>query len=157
MNHTVELDAKTFDAARKLMACAELETVRLTRCKATIDVDSHISETNKVSLSFKTKADGKKAPSSMELDFDFTLIGDLGEPAKKVVEIGLRLRASYRLPPDLTVLPGEIKAFAMSNGMLNVWPYWREFVQSITSRAGLPPLTVPLFRVHRKPLPAPSK
>jgi preprotein translocase subunit SecB len=37
--------------------------------------------------------------------------------------------------------------FAQVNGALNAWPYWREFVQSATSRAGLPGVIVPLFRV----------
>jgi preprotein translocase subunit SecB len=29
--------------------------------------------------------------------------------------------------------------------ILNVWPYWREFVQTMTSRMGLPPFPVPLI------------
>lgn len=31
--------------------------------------------------------------------------------------------------------------------MMNVWPYWREFVQSSSVRMGLPPFPVPLFHV----------
>ena len=31
--------------------------------------------------------------------------------------------------------------------MMNIWPYWREFVQSSSVRMGLPPLPVPLFHV----------
>lgn len=45
------------------------------------------------------------------------------------------------------------RSFAEVNGTYNAWPYWREFVQSITSRMELPPLTVPVFRIA----PAPSK
>jgi preprotein translocase subunit SecB len=133
------------------MVCAELDSVRLTRCKVSIDVDEPISESNQVSLALKVKADGKKtSESSLELTFDFMLTGDVGEGSNKGISITLRLNGAYRFPPDLVIEPFDIKAFAKSNGMLNVWPYWREFVQSITSRAGLPPLTVPLFRIHHK-------
>jgi preprotein translocase subunit SecB len=38
-------------------------------------------------------------------------------------------------------------SFAEANGVYNAWPYWREFVQSVTSRMGLPTLTVPVFRI----------
>jgi preprotein translocase subunit SecB len=31
------------------------------------------------------------------------------------------------------------------NGIYNIWPYWREYVQTTTSRLGLPPLTLPVL------------
>lgn len=45
----------------------------------------------------------------------------------------------------------EFNNFAQLNGIYNAWPYWREFVQSITSRMGLPTLTVPVFRFVKSP------
>jgi preprotein translocase subunit SecB len=124
-----------------------------------VDVDNEkpLSESNRVSLSLKVRSDGKRiSATTVELTFDFTLIGDVGEPASRAVDISLRLNASYRIPAEVATEPSDIKAFARSNGMLNVWPYWREFVQSTTSRAGLPPLTVPLFRLHQKQPAKPS-
>ena len=48
---------------------------------------------------------------------------------------------------DLTRYDQEVfKAFAGTTGVFNAWPYWREFAQNITSRMGLPPVTVPPFR-----------
>jgi hypothetical protein len=41
-------------------------------------------------------------------------------------------------------------AFARTNSMVHVWPYYRELVQSTTWRMGLPPLPLPLFRVGEK-------
>ncbi len=46
-----------------------------------------------------------------------------------------------------------LNSFAEVNGTYNAWPYWREFVQNITSRMELPTLTVPVFRIA----PTPSK
>jgi len=44
-----------------------------------------------------------------------------------------------------------LSGFAYLNGTYNAWPYWREFVQSMTSRMELPPLTIPVFRLPRGP------
>jgi preprotein translocase subunit SecB len=38
-------------------------------------------------------------------------------------------------------------AFAQATAPFNSWPYWREFVQSMTTRLGMPALTVPLFKL----------
>jgi len=49
----------------------------------------------------------------------------------------------------------QIAAVISPIGLANAWPYWREFVQSMTARMGLPPLRVPLFRPDQG-LPAPT-
>ena len=36
------------------------------------------------------------------------------------------------------------------NPISNAWPYWREFVQSMSSRMGFPALTVPLLEIVPK-------
>lgn len=41
----------------------------------------------------------------------------------------------------------DLRAFAEFNATYNAWPYWREFLQSISSRFGLPAVTVPILRV----------
>jgi len=38
----------------------------------------------------------------------------------------------------------------MINPISNTWPYWREFVQSISTRMGFPALTVPLLEIALK-------
>jgi preprotein translocase subunit SecB len=48
----------------------------------------------------------------------------------------------------------NLDVFGQTNGVFNAWPYWREFVQSITTRMGLPPLTLPAYRLAP---PAPRK
>ena len=35
--------------------------------------------------------------------------------------------------------------FMTINPISNAWPYWREFVQNMSSRMGFPALTVPLL------------
>jgi preprotein translocase subunit SecB len=43
----------------------------------------------------------------------------------------------------------KLKTFADVNGVHNAWPYFRELVQNVASRMGLPPMTVPLLKVLR--------
>ena len=59
----------------------------------------------------------------------------------------------YRVPSFEGLKKANIEAFGELNGLYNAWPYWREFVQSMTVRMGLPPLTIPVYR----PLKAPSR
>jgi hypothetical protein len=159
LNHVVEIDRKTFDLAKKLMACTQLESVRLSTCKVDISIDGPVPDDAKISLKLSAKSDGQKvSDTELNLHFDFRLIGT-GAPSSedKVIDVSLKLIAIYSIPRDQMIGPGEIKAFAGTNGLLNTWPYFREFIQSITARAGMPPLTVPLFRIHHKPLSSPTK
>lgn len=41
----------------------------------------------------------------------------------------------------------DVKAFADFNSTFNAWPYWREFVQSMTARMGLPSVIIPVLPV----------
>ncbi|RME41901.1 MAG: hypothetical protein D6788_00185 [Planctomycetota bacterium] len=56
--------------------------------------------------------------------------------------------ARYLLPEDANPSEEAIAFFACTNGVFNLWPYWREFVQSMASRMGLPRLTVPTYRIE---------
>jgi len=40
----------------------------------------------------------------------------------------------------------QIQEFGQRNELYNAWPYWREFVQTMTARMGLPALKIPLLR-----------
>lgn len=63
----------------------------------------------------------------------------------------LNIEATFLLLYSIKSVEGlddvSFSSFAELNGTYNAWPYWREFVQSITSRMELPTLTVPVFRI----------
>lgn len=40
----------------------------------------------------------------------------------------------------------ELEAFGEFNGVYNIYPYWREFIQNSVARMGLPPLMLPTLR-----------
>jgi hypothetical protein len=57
---------------------------------------------------------------------------------------------SYVLKPIKDFIPDDIEHFSKINPIYNAWAYWREFVQSMTSRMGLPALTIPLLKIIPK-------
>ena len=44
----------------------------------------------------------------------------------------------------------EASAFAQDNALYHIWPYWREFVQSVSCRIGLQrPINIPTFKLSQ--------
>jgi preprotein translocase subunit SecB len=76
------------------------------------------------------------------------------EPQKEknvFLEIEAELVLLYSIKDIEGLDDSSFKSFAELNGTYNAWPYWREFVQNVTSRMGLPPLTIPVFRLSGGP------
>ena len=80
-----------------------------------------------------------------------------GAEAKPIFKIDARFLADYSLPAERVFEPKAIDAFGKTNGVFNIWPYWRELVQSITTRMGLPPLTLSVFRIASSKREAPRQ
>lgn len=114
-------------------------------------------------LTFLTvKTDRKKTNKNMKADIklqnDFAIVG----PHEASVSVTYELAATKTIKKDAAVeitatyeviLSAEeeltkefLEIYSEINVHLNTWPYFRELVQSMTQRAGLPPLTLPLFR-----------
>jgi preprotein translocase subunit SecB len=55
------------------------------------------------------------------------------------------LEGRYSLRPDYHPTPEEVSAFQEANAVYHYWPFFREFVQSTSTRAGYPPVPVPLL------------
>lgn len=64
------------------------------------------------------------------------------------VEVAARFILEYEFEREIE--EGDVQHFCAFNATFNAWPYWREFVQSATSRMGVfPNLTIPVFRVQK--------
>lgn len=65
------------------------------------------------------------------------------------VQITTQFRAHYGL--DSTAGESELhpalEEFGRYNVGYHVWPYWREYVQSICARIGIPPIPIPMYRL----------
>ncbi len=66
-------------------------------------------------------------------------------------EPALRIQAQFEITYDAPGLnensDEQLLAFAKMNGTFNAWPYWREYLQSVSQRMGLPALTIPSLTV----------
>ena len=67
------------------------------------------------------------AQPRIKIAADFELVYELGEPDK--------------------LSESDLEQFALVNGKLHAWPYWRELAQSISVRMGLPALMIPTFKI----------
>lgn len=56
-------------------------------------------------------------------------------------------RVVYAVKPDakFDFTDESINSFGAATTIFNVWPYWREFMQSMTARAAMPPFVLPMF------------
>jgi hypothetical protein len=59
---------------------------------------------------------------------------------------------AYTLKSDAEKPADALQHFAELNGTYNVWPYWRELVQTVTGRVGLAAIVVPVFRPRSRKL-----
>jgi hypothetical protein len=98
--------------------------------------------------SLDTFPDGRKRVNVI-IEFKFQCSSpeaEDGEPGEPALTLTSTFLLVYALNADVDIEAECFTHFANLNGAYNAWPYWREFVQSATTRAGLPGVIVPLFR-----------
>ena len=83
-------------------------------------------------------------PNVFEAVQTLKLEGRAKPKARLLVNMKCELVAVYNTSVEVT--PELFNLFKDSTLILNTWPYLREFVQSCTVRAGLPPLVLPLAK-----------
>lgn len=104
-----------------------------------------------LSVEFKykttTHVDSISSPQIVVLaDFIMEARPSNGDDSKPCCEIVAQLSLTYDCPKATDFSPAHLEAFGQANGVFNAWPYWREFVQSTTTRMGLPPLVAPSLK-----------
>jgi hypothetical protein len=75
-----------------------------------------------------------------------SVVGDEEDPDQSLV-IKATFVVFYTLKTFSGIEDKHLQAYSFTNGLFNAWPYWREFVQNTTSRMGLTPMAVPVFRL----------
>lgn len=76
-------------------------------------------------------------------DSDSDSVEDDSSDTNVLVEVTATFLAEYLKKDDIK--DKAIEEFATFNVAHNVWPYWREFAQSLTERMRLPRLVLPLY------------
>lgn len=65
-------------------------------------------------------------------------------------EITATFVAQYLVAPDNPPRREALDAFAQNNAGYHVWPYWREYAQSVCTRAGLPVIAIPMYTLPKE-------
>lgn len=63
------------------------------------------------------------------------------------IEIRATFELTYNASGGADLDPDDLENFAVANGTLHAWPYWREFADSITTRMHVPRLVVGVFKI----------
>ena len=64
------------------------------------------------------------------------------------IEVQAKFELTYRANGNVAELSAEdLKNFAVANGTLHAWPYWREFADDMTRRMHVPRLVVGVFKI----------
>lgn len=143
---TVSTDSRSL--ATEVISAAELSGIRLAQC-----VCNQSLEDNKLPDEMESKLlhmEGHIARNrkTVFLSFHFQILGTYKKTRREDVPpltIQALYQSAYRINPDVDASDDEVVGILQSIGILNVWPYWREFIQSVTTRMDLPPLTLPLM------------
>lgn len=137
-----------FDLAIQVSDRIQLETVRLMNCDCK---QMLLVGPGQKSFKIERKTDSSvdKGTNRIFVLADFTLKMFETRPNEK--EPFAVIKATFLLIYQADTLQGitkkAIDIFGESNGVFNAWPYWREYAQNTIVRMGLPPLTIPVFRI----------
>lgn len=71
----------------------------------------------------------------------------LPNPKDAPVELHARFELLYELKDLAAVKDADPQHFALANGVLHAWPYWRELAHTTTMRMGLTPLLVGTVKI----------
>jgi len=126
----------------------QLEDVRLVGCNSTMVSFPEKGPNNfEVTASTEFTVDKEKSVIFVLVHFGLNAVKSKGEPLAKI-------RADMLLGYNINNFEGltdaHFKCFAEQNAIFNAWPYWREFIQSMTTRMQLPPLILPVHRFGTK-------
>lgn len=100
---------------------------KIDKVEFTKDEDQGILSVQITAIAASTKQDAKKQPPAVLLVATFVL--------------------NYKIDSFDGLTDDNLRVFANTNGVFNAWPYWREFVQNMTVRMGIPPIVAPVFRI----------
>lgn len=107
--------------------------------------DVRLQSKHAVDFSFAPETEEALGGLAVGIHFDLTVESQEGDV---LFTFEASFEANYSLNRGMPAEMAEnLAAFAQTNAVVHAWPYYREIVQSMTWRMGLPPFPMPLFRI----------
>lgn len=131
---------------RKILEDIDLQNIYLKNFEGRINLDIHPKS---ASVNISSEADfTTKAENRVEISHKWDIIAKDkntdSEFLKISVTYGLILESKERFTKDF------FDIYEKTSLPINVWPFVREFVNSMTARMNVPPLTLPLLKFTKK-------
>jgi len=147
MDFTIALTRRDVEQAAALQARLQLQDISLYKSEAD-GAGPPVQAVEPVRLSAEVDSEVGHQDSA-GVEFTVTLRVACEEPLTFHIEATFLARyrfADQAKPASKT----ELEAFRKGHAVLAVWPYLREFVQTITARMGFPTEPLPLLRLVSK-------
>ena len=130
---------------RKFLDGIELELIYLKDLKAKIDRESYLKASKnslieKIEISMNAKYKNSKGQFKIENDLKI-VIKFKNKQALKIETVFVLIFSSI-----IKMTDGYFEIYKDTSLPLNVWPFFREQVFSLTSKMNIPPLTLPLVK-----------
>ena len=129
---------------REYLKQTELESIALLSCSAKVRKD-YFAESMRHKISDKVKYEVPEAGSnSAKLQHQYQFVVTRSTKRDYAVKIVCEFEVELASESEIT---GEfLEIFSKVNLHMNTWPYFREFVQNILQRMGLPPWILPFLK-----------
>lgn len=139
------MDKQLFPQVVELAKVISLETVYFKEFEARNLTRSQAPR--EASLDCSVSAQGRVTSATTFEAIASCAVEATGPDNASVAEIRGQLCLKYSVPASTALKPEVVEAFAATNGLYHAWPYWREFVQSMSSRLNLPQIVLPAMRM----------
>lgn len=150
--------ATNLERASLVSRSVEIESVTLTQIEMDADLDpQEVPRELRLRQQFRCRYETRESQRDrlfvyVSLLFDAN-VAPLELAERRVVELSATFLAVYRIEGPASFPEDALQYFADLNGTYNVWPYWRELVQTFTGRAGLSGIVIPVFKPPVRPVP----
>ena len=137
-----------FLLAESIVKQAKLDTIILVRCLAsrTPNADPEACAPD-ISVS-ELKIGKSKDKKTLIFQPLFILMAKREDAAEADTDVKIECEfvVQYKCDDTTSFTEESMRAFGTTTVLYNVWPYWRELVQSMTPRMGLKSMVVPLLK-----------
>ena len=167
MEQTQRDSPSDYQLASAIARYVELRDVRLTGVNANFLVaKDEMLQQRELDVELGRSMSCSIAQDTRVISVEANLKADIHGPGKgeKHGPVLISIQCAYVLEytfmvhggPEGAELQRHLDAFARVNGVFNVWPYFRELVQSLSARMAIPPIVVPVYRVSKEQGPTQS-
>jgi len=132
------------DMAVQVSDRVQLEDVRLLGCNC--ELQSLSGEGEKSFEVTRTTDFSVDPETSMIFVVVHFVLDAVKDRKQNLAKIKADMLLVYKIRDIEGLTDQHFRSFADQNAVFNAWPYWREFIQNMTTRMQLPPLTLPVHR-----------